>query len=136
MHKDDLNEDLAELYSRVSLECKSYLESDSLVSREDTCRGLLALLEQLRSVLTTVNAMKTEERARHYHITYNAISYILDISEYLRKTNFSFEIIAILAEAIKAMEENVILCDVKYLDRRTELYLKVAKIYEEWENYQ
>lgn len=87
--------------------------------REDTCRGLLSLLEQLKNVLTIVNRFKTEERARQYHVTYNAISYIVDISEYLRRTSFSFEIIAVLIEAIRAMEENLILSDVKYLDRRT-----------------
>jgi hypothetical protein len=39
-------------------------------------------------------------------------------------------------EGIRSMEENIILSDAKYLDKRTELYLKVSKIYEEWENYQ
>jgi len=73
--------------------------------------------------------MKVEERAKQYHVTYNAINYILDISEHIRKTNFSFEIISIYLEAIKSMEENLILNDVKYLDKRTELYLKVSKIY-------
>lgn len=41
-----------------------------------------------------------------------------------------------MVEGIRSMEENIILSDVKYLDKRTELYLKVTKIYEEWENYQ
>jgi hypothetical protein len=36
-----------------------------------------------------------------------------------------------LAEAIKSMEGNIILQDVKYLDKVTELYLKLAKIYED-----
>ena len=80
--------------------------------------------------------MKVEERARQYHVAYNAINYILDISEYLRKTNFSFEIISVLAEGVRSMEQNLILNDVKYLDKRTEIYLKMGKIYEEWENYQ
>ena len=69
-------------------------------------------------------------------MAYNAINYIVDISEYLRKTNFSFEILSALAEGIRTMEDNLILNDVKYLDKRTELYLKMAKIYESWENYQ
>ena len=34
------------------------------------------------------------------------------------------------------MQQNLILNDVKYLDKRTEIYLKMSKIYEEWENYQ
>lgn len=33
-------------------------------------------------------------------------------------------------EALKALEENLILADVKYLDKRTELYLFISKIYE------
>jgi hypothetical protein len=40
----------------------------------------LALLEQLKSVLTTINGKKVEERARQYHVAYNAINYIIDIS--------------------------------------------------------
>lgn len=32
-HKDDLNSELAEIYSRVSLECKSYIESDPQLAR-------------------------------------------------------------------------------------------------------
>ena len=34
------------------------------------------------------------------------------------------------------MQENFILNDVKYLEKRTELYLKTSKIYEEWQYYQ
>ena len=34
------------------------------------------------------------------------------------------------------MEQNVILSDIKYLDKRTQIYLKTSKIYEEWEYYQ
>jgi tetratricopeptide (TPR) repeat protein len=97
---------------------------------------MIALLEQIKNVLKEVNAFSVEERARNYFITYNAVNYILEISEHLRRTNFSFEASLILAEAIKSMEGNIILQDVKYLDKVTELYLKLAKIYEDGENYQ
>jgi hypothetical protein len=66
-----------------------------------------------------VNSWKVEERAKNYHVTYNAVNYILDISEHLRKTNFSFEASLILAEAIKSMDGNIILQDVKFLDKIT-----------------
>lgn len=97
---------------------------------------MIALLEQIKNVLKEVNAFSVEERAKNYFITYNAVNYILEISEHLRRTNFSFETTLILAEAIKSMEGNIILQDVKYLDKVTELYLKLAKIYEDGENYQ
>jgi tetratricopeptide (TPR) repeat protein len=135
LRREDMSDQLAQIYSRVSLECKAYIENDPLVHREDTCRGLLALLEQLRQVLAALNALKAEERARHYHVAYNAVTYILDVGEHLRRTNFSFELLPLLAEAVRAMEENLILSDVKYLDKRTELYIKLARIYEEWEHY-
>ena len=54
----------------------------------------------------------------------------------MRKTNFAFEASLILAEAIKSMEGNIVLQDVKFLDKITELYLKLAKIYEDGDNYQ
>jgi len=73
------------------LQCKGYLESDPQVEREDTCRGLLNLLEQLKAILNSVNSMNVEDRAKNYHVTYNAINYILDISENLRRTNFAFD---------------------------------------------
>ena len=76
-----------------------------------------------------------EERARQYHNAFNGLNYLLELSESLRKTNFSFEVLPILAEGVKTMEENLILNDVKYLDKRSELYLKMGKIYEEWEHY-
>jgi hypothetical protein len=97
---------------------------------------MIALLEQIKNVLKEVNGFSVEERAKNYFITYNAVNYILEISGHLRRTNFSFEASLILAEAIKSMEGNIILQDVKYLDKVTELYLKLAKIYEDGENYQ
>jgi hypothetical protein len=100
---DDIHERLNILYSKVSLECKGYLESDPLIEREDTCKGLIALLEQIKNVLKEVNAFSVEDRAKNYFITYNAVNYILDISEHLRRTNFSFETSLILAETIKSM---------------------------------
>jgi hypothetical protein len=74
--------------------------------------------------------MGVEDRAKNYHVAYNAINYILDISDHLRRTSFAFEASLVLVEAIKAMEGNLVLQDVKYLDKRTEIYLQVSRIYE------
>ena len=56
----DINERLNIIYAKVSLECKGYLENDPLVQREDTCKGLIALLEQIKTVLKEVNSLKVE----------------------------------------------------------------------------
>lgn len=56
-NREDIQERLSAVYSKVSLECKAYLESDPTVEREDTCKGLISLLEQIKAVLKEVNSL-------------------------------------------------------------------------------
>ena len=96
----------------------------------------MAQLEEVRKVMDEVNQLGTEDRAKHYHVVYNAVTYIQDIAQHLRRSAFAFESTQVIMEAIKSMEGNLILQDVKYLDRRTELYLTVSRIYEQGDYYQ
>lgn len=47
--------------------------------------------------------MSIEERTKCFNLTYNAVSYISDISALLRKSNYSFEAIKDLLDCVMAM---------------------------------
>lgn len=80
--------------------------------------------------------MNVEDRAKNYHVVYNAVTYITEIASVIRKSNYAFESIQFLLDAIVAMESNLILQYYKYSDKRTQIYLHVCRIYEEEDYYQ
>lgn len=72
---------------------KIIIDSDPNIQREDSARGLLSFIADIKAILTEVNRMSVEERAKYFNITYNAVVYVSDIASLLRKSNYSFETI-------------------------------------------
>jgi hypothetical protein len=129
LNEGGLIERVEQIYLEVSKDFKKIIHSDPLVGRHDTCKGLLHLLSRINEILLHTNSLGVEERAKVFNITYNAVTYSSDVASIIRKSNYSFEVIKPLRNCIYALENNLILQDVKYLDKRTRLYLDICQIY-------
>jgi hypothetical protein len=55
MNNFDTNSNLQKIYSNLTLDFKTFINNDPNIQREDTLKGLLVLLEQLKNILATVN---------------------------------------------------------------------------------
>ena len=121
---------IQDTYLHVNQQLKTIIESDPTIMRQDSAKGLLSLIHDIQKIISEVNDLPVDERTKFFNITYNAIVYIIDIASFLRRSNYSFEVVKEILDAILAMEANIILQDVKYLDLRTKLYLDICHIYE------
>lgn len=83
--------DVQDIYLRVNQNFKLIIDNDPTVLREDSAKGLLSLIRDIRTILASVNRLSIEERAKHFNLTYNALVYISDIASLLRKSNYCFE---------------------------------------------
>ena len=70
---------------------KLIIDNDPTVLREDSARGLLSLMSDIKAILSSVNRLPIDQRANQFNITYNAVVYISDIASLLRKSNYSFQ---------------------------------------------
>lgn len=131
MEPEKLMQSVQDTYLRVNQNFKVIIDSDPTVQRQDSAKALVDLILDIKAILANVNQMSIEDRAKHFNLTYNAVVYISDIASLLRKSNYSFETIKHLTDCALAMEANIILQDVKYLDKRTKIYLDICHIYEE-----
>ena len=52
---EELQQSVQEVYVKVNRSLKVLLESDSNVEREDTCKGLLQIIDELKTILDKVN---------------------------------------------------------------------------------
>lgn len=66
------------------------MDSDATISREDSAKGLLSLVADIKTILAMVNQMSIEERTKYFNITYNAVVYVSDIVALVKKSNFCF----------------------------------------------
>lgn len=80
-----------DVYLRVNQNFKLIMDNDPSVQREDSARGLLSLMGDIKAILSSVSRMSMEERAKHFNLTYNAVVYMSDIASLLRKSNYSFQ---------------------------------------------
>lgn len=122
-------------YAESERQYKLILQSDPGITRVDTCMAIKSVLMDIQKVLEDINLLPVNERLENYFHTYNGVLFVLDITQALKSTEFSFEAIDSLLIAIISLEGNLILQDAKYLDMRTKLYLEAAKLYEEQEAF-
>jgi hypothetical protein len=122
---------IPDIYLRVNHNLKIIIDRDPNLQRKDSIHGVFSLIEDIKTIITMLNQLSVEERATHFNVTYNAVVYISDMAALLRKSSYSFETIKALIDCILAMENNIVLQDAKYLDKRTNLYLDICHIYEE-----
>jgi hypothetical protein len=101
------------------------------VQRRDTAKALLSLLDSLEELLLQLNLGKFNDKVKNYYLTYNATVYLYDLTRALRRSVFGLRSVRYLAQAIVALEGNIILLSVKYLEWRINLYAELSSCYQE-----
>lgn len=89
----ELMDKIQQTYLSVNQHFKIIIDSDPLVTRPDSAKGLLSLIHQIQTIIADVNELPVDSRTQFFNITYNAVVYATDIASFLRRSNYSFEVI-------------------------------------------
>ena len=131
-----LEKDLNTFVSNIETELCNKTSHDPELRNSDTIDCIKIYFKKIQDKIENVYVKLTSTvREKLYYIIYNIIILFLNYIERMRKYNYSFHGIEFIEWLLTLMESNIVLSHIKYMKLRTQLYLLICFLYEDYKAY-